>query len=355
MLVSVPFTRRTGLSLVALASLAACAVPTELPKYTTVWSVPAKTTSIAVSSFLPTGVTAMLDNSAFVVTMSPSTSTITRQLGQDCAACAASNGTTMAKPSFTGGGTANLAISANVGSALLVRDTLTVTITNGFNFDPIRPSAAARGSLIITVKSGATTIGTDSINGATTSLAAGAKLVRKIPLNGTVTGASGLQIVTMLNSPAGDPVAIDMSQPLTVTGSSGPLFVANAQVNLASQSVSAPPTELDLSGIDSTIIKHADSGSLVLAVDNPFAVTGNLSVSFIGGAFPITKSVALATGKSSPSIDFSKAEINALFGHHLSVTLSGAVSGNGITVSPGQGVSVASHLLIGVNVGGGSN
>ena len=233
-----------------------------------------------------------------------------------------------------------------------MRDTLTVTITNGFNFDPIRPSAAARGSLTITVKSGATTIGTDSITGSTTSLAAGAKLVRKISLSGTVTGTSGLQIVTMLNSPAGDPVAIDMSQSLVVTGSSGPLYVANAQVNLASQSVSAAPSELDLSGIDSTIIKHADSGSLLLAVDNPFAVTGNLSVTFIGGAFPITKSIALATGKSSPSIDFSKSEIDALFGHHLSVTFGGAVSGTGITVAPGQAVSVASHLLIGVNVGG---
>ena len=350
--VPVQFSRRTGLSLVALASLAACDVPTELPQYTTVWSVPAQTTSIAASSFLPTGVTAMLDNSAFVVSMSPSTSTITRQLGQDCPACVTSNGTTTAKPSFAGGGTSNLTFAANVASALLVRDTLTVTITNGFNFDPIRPSATARGSLVVTVKSGATTVGRDTIDGSTMSLPAGAKLVRKIPLSGTVTGANGLQIVTMLTSPAGDPVAIDMSQPLTVTGSSGPLFVANAQVNLVSQTVSAAPTELDLSGIDSTITKHADSGSLLLAVDNPFAATGTLTVSFIGGAFPITKSVALATGKSSPSINFSKSEINALFGHQLSVTLSGAVSGNGITVAPGQGVSVASHLLIGVNVGG---
>src|SRR5581483_9237204 len=56
---------RTGLCLVTLASLAACDVPTGLPKYDTEWNVPGKSTSISVNSLLPSGVSATSDNSAF--------------------------------------------------------------------------------------------------------------------------------------------------------------------------------------------------------------------------------------------------------------------------------------------------
>ncbi|MEP6493152.1 MAG: hypothetical protein ABJF01_10780 [bacterium] len=343
---------RAGLGLAALASLTACDVPTSLPNYGTLWNVPAKTTSIAVSSFLPTGVTAMLDNSAFVVAMSSSSTTIARSLNQDCSPCAAGNGSTMPKPAFTGGSSSSVTVPGNVMSATLLRDTLTVTITNGYNFDPIRPSASARGYLLIGVKSGSVTVGRDSLDGAVETLAAGAVRVRKIPLSGTMNGSSGLQIATTLNSPVGDAVTIDASRLFTVVASSGPMFVSNAMVNLASQTVTSAPSELDLSNIDSTISRHADSGSLLLTVDNPFGATGNLTVSFAGASFPISKSVPLAAGKSAPSIVFSKSEVNALLGHHLSVTFSGAVSGNAITVAPGQVVSVASRLQIGINVGG---
>ncbi|HTE44686.1 MAG TPA: hypothetical protein VK636_05535, partial [Gemmatimonadaceae bacterium] len=293
---------RAGLGVAALVSLSACDVPTSLPSYATLWNVPAKTTSITVNSFLPSGVTAMLDNSAFVVTASPSSTAIARQLGQDCAACAGANGSTVPKPAFTSQGTSGIAVPGNVMSATLLRDTLTVAITNGYNFDPIRPSAAARGYLIISVKSGAVTVGRDSLDGSSTSLAAGSVTQRKIPLSGTMNGASGLQISTTLNSPLGDPATIDASRLFTVAASSGPLFVSNAMVNLASQTVTAAPSDLDLSNIDSTISKHADSGALLLTVDNPFGATGNLTVNFVGAASPISKVVPLVAGKSSPSV-----------------------------------------------------
>jgi hypothetical protein len=343
---------RAGLGLATIASLAACSVPTDLPIFDQVWNVPAKSTTISVNSFLPSGVTSTSDNSAFVATVSPSTSIITRQLGQDCAACAAANGTTIPKPAFTGGGSATVALPAAATSVTLVRDTLTVSITNGFGFDPIRPSASARGWLTIKVSSGSTAIGKDSVDGSATAMASGAVLTRKIPLAGTVTGASGLQIVTVLNSPAGDPVLINTLQTMIVSGSTGTVFVSGATVNLASQSVTSSATDLDLSGVDSSITKRAGAGSLFLTVTNPFGVSGNLSVSFTGGSTPITKSITLATGTSTPSVSFTKADLKALFGHHVLVTFSGAVSGSSVTVAPGQAVSVASRLQVAITIGG---
>jgi len=340
-----------GLGVVALAVLAACAVPTELPTYDTVWNVPVKSTTISVNSFLPVGqVTATPDNSAFQVTVSPSSTSITRSLSQDCAACAVVNGLTAPKPPFSGGGTASLGLPGDVSTVTLVRDTLTVTITNGFNFDPIRPSASARGYFTIVVTSGANVVGRDSVDGATTALAANSTLVRKIPLAGTVSGAGGLQVTSQLNSPLGDPVVIDVSRQISLSASVGSVFVSSAQVTLANQNVSSPPTEMDLSGIDSTIVRRADGASLLLNIVNPFNATGNLKVDLAGSSV-ISKSIALTGGSSTPSVTFTRDEIRALLGQKVSVTFSGAVNGSNVTIQPGQILSVTSRLQLSLTVG----
>ncbi len=345
---------RTGLCLVALASLAACDVPTGLPQYDTEWNVPGKSTSISVNTILPSGVSVSADNAAFQVTVSPASTSIARQLGQDCSACAAANGQTIPKPAFTGSGSASVAMPSNVTSATLVRDTLTVTISNGFNFDPIRPSTAAgsaRGTLSIFVKNGATVVGRDSLDGATQSLAVGSSTVRKIPLSGSIDGSSGLTVSTILNSPAGDPVQINSASTITVTGAVGSFYVSSAKVNLASQNVSAAPSDLDLHGMGSQVTSHANGGSLFLTVDNPFAVAGNLTVAFNGGTQPVVKTIALAGGTTTPTVTFSKSELDALLGNDIQMTFSGNVSGTGVTVQPGQTISVSSRLQISINVG----
>ncbi|HVX42216.1 MAG TPA: hypothetical protein VHB25_21825 [Gemmatimonadaceae bacterium] len=345
---------RAGLCLAALASLAACDVPTGLPQYDTEWNVPGKSTSISVNSFLPSGVTTTGDNSAFQVSVTPSTTSITRQLGQDCAACAVANGQTIPKPAFTGGGTSSVSVPSSLASATLVHDTLTVTINNGFNFDPIRPSAAAgstRGALSIIVKSGGTIIGRDSLDGVTQSLAPGSSTVRKIPLTGGIDGASGITVSTILTSPAGDPVQMNSASSITVTGAVGSFYVSSAKVNLNGQNVTSSPTNIDLSGIGSQVTDHANGGSLLLTVTNPFSVSGTLNVTFSGGTQPIVKTVALAGGTTTPTVTFTKPELDALLGHDVQMTFAGNVNGSAVTVQPGQTISVSSRLQISINVG----
>lgn len=345
---------RTGLCLVALASLAACDVPTGLPQYDTEWNVPGKSTSISVNSFLPSGVSATGDNSAFQIAVTPSTTSIARQLGQDCGACAAANGLTIPKPAFTGGGSAAVAFPGNVASATLVRDTLTVTITNGFPFDPIRPSAAAgstRGALSIIVKNGGNIVGSDSLDGVVYAMAPGSTTIRKIPLTGSIDGTSGLTISTILNSPAGDPAQMNSAATLTVSGSVGTLYVASAKVNFSAQNVTSAPTELNLNGVGKQVSDRANGGTLLLTVTNPFSVAGTMNVTFNGGSQPVVKSIALAGGTTTPSVTFTKAELDALLGHDIQMTFNGTVNGTNVAVQPGQTISVSSRLQISINVG----
>jgi hypothetical protein len=343
---------RGGLCPLALVALVSCDLPTAAPIYDTLWEVPGKSTSISVNTLLPSGVQVTPDGSAFQVNVSPSSVTVGRSLGQDCSACAILNGMTAPKPPFSGSGNAAVALPSGLVSATLVRDTLALTITNGYNFDPLRPSATARGYLLVNVKSGSTTIGRDSIDGAVTPLAANATLQRKVPLSGTINGANGIQVVTTINSPAGDPVVIDVSRTIAVSGSVGGFFVSSAQVSVANQPVTASPSDLDLSNIDSTITKRVGGGSLLLKVDNPFNVAGNLSVTFTGASMPIQKSLTLAGGTTTPAIPFSKDELAAMFGRKVSVGFNGSVNGATVVVAPNQVVSVSSRLQVALTVGG---
>lgn len=343
---------RTGLYLGALVLFAGCDIPTALPIYETSWSVPAKTTTISVNSFLPANqVVATADNSAFLVTLSPSSTTITRSLRQDCSLCAAANGLSMPKPPFSGGGSASFGFPGNLAGATLLHDTLTVTISNGFNFDPLRPGAGAYGYLILSVLNGPTVVGRDSADGATTGLPASGTLVRKIPLSGSLSAASGLQVSMQINSPTGDPIVIDASRSISVTGSTGPVLVSSARVNLINQNVTASPSTIDLGGVDSSITRRVSGATLEMTVDNPFDVAGTLDIT-LHGASPIRKSIVLTAGITKPSMTFSQDEIQDLLGHNIAMTVAGTVSGSNVAVQPGQTVSVSSRLVLTLNVGG---
>jgi hypothetical protein len=343
---------RPGLYLGVLVLFAGCEVPTALPIYETTWSIPAKTTTISVNAFLPANqVAATADNSAFQVTLSPSSTTITRSLQQDCSLCVAANGLSVPKPPFSVGGSATFGLPGNIANATLVHDTLTVTVSNGFNFDPLRPGANAYGYLILTVRNGGTVVGRDSADGSSTALPASGTLVRKIPLNGTVSSAGGLQVSTQINSPTGDPVVIDASRSISVTGTAGPVFVSSAQVNLLNQNVAAAPSTIDLGGVDSSITKRVSGATLEMTVNNPFDVSGTLAIKLVG-ASPITKSFVLTSGMTKPSMTFTQDEIQDLLGHDVVMTVAGSVSGSNVAVQPGQTVSVSSRLVLTLNVGG---
>lgn len=343
-------------SVLPLILLAACDIPTSAPINDMRWVVPSQSTVIAVSNILPSGVAILGDSSGF--TVSASAASVTRALSQDCAACAAANGFVAPKPAFTGNASAGTPLPSDVASAALTGGTLQVNVTNNYTFDPIRPSAAAgaaRGYAVITVTNGTTVIGKDSVDGAVFALPAnGGSLARSIPLSGTITGASPITMSVVLNSPAGDPVLIDASKTIVVSATPANLKVATATVSVVNKTVSAS-TNLDLTGIDSTIITHVQSGGLLLTVVNPFNVSGTLTLRLTpAGGAAVVKSVPLTTGISTPSVTFSQAEIKSLLGHAVTVTFGGAVNSTGgnVIISPKQVVSVTAKLDLSIEVGG---
>lgn len=347
--------RAVGYAL-SLFTLAACDVPTSAPINDMRWVVPSQSVTIAVSDILPAGVSVTSDNTGFAV--AASTTSVTRALSQDCPACAAANGLVAPKPAFTGNASSSTALPSDVTSATLTGGSLQVNVTNNYTFDPLRPSAVAgspRGFALITVTSGSTVVGKDSVDGALFVLPAnGGTLARSIPLSGAISGASPLTMNVTLNSPSGDPVLIDASRSLVVTAAPANLKVASATVAVVNRQVSTS-TNVDLSSIDSTIIRHVQAGALLMTVVNPFNITGTLTVRLApNGGTPVVKSVSLATGTSAPSVSFSQSEIASLLGHNVTMTLSGAVnaSGGAVTISPKLAVSVTTKLDLSLEVGG---
>jgi hypothetical protein len=344
---------RRSLALAALVLMAACDIPTAAPSWDMTWNVPSQSTTLSVNSFLPTGVTANAGNTAFLVTVS--NVSISQTLAADCAACAPLNGLTVPKPAFVGAGTGSATLPSSVTAATLASDTLSVTVTNGFDFDPLQPTALAAGDtgwVVTTVTSGTTVIGKDSINGQTFAIGKnGASITRKIPLSGTVNGASGVTVSVTVDSPRGDAVTIHTAETISFTASVGTLQIASAVVNLGTTNITpGTPTTVDLSGISSSISKSVNSGFFILTIGNPLGVTGDLTATFTGGPSPVSKTLALsAATTSTDTLNFSSADLTNLLGYSQQLTFTGTVSGTAVTITPGETVPVSSRLQININ------
>jgi len=336
--------RRFRAALLALL-LTGCDYPTASPQWYTEWLVPVKTTRLMPTQLLPATVSAVADGSAFQVAVAPTT--LARSLGQLCSACGAFSGQNVPKPAFTATLADTLDLPASVSSAGLVGGTVSVAITNGFSFDPLRPSATARGSLTVTLTSGTTTVGTLTISGTDTALPAGTTLTRDVALsNGTVTG--GLVATLTLTSPAGDVVRVDPSQSFSVTVTPQPIRVTSVSVVVSQKTVSVQEATLDLSDVDQALIDRVHGGTLVVTVDNPYTVAGPLSLTISGGGLtsPLTKALNLTAGRSTQRIDFTLPEIKSMLGHAgLLVRATGTVSAPApVPVTPWQSVGITTEL-----------
>jgi hypothetical protein len=341
-----------ALSLIPLlALLGARDIPTAVPQVEQRWIVPAPSTTIAASSLLPAGVSILPDSSGFAVTLQPIT--ITRALSQDCSSCAAANGTTVAKPAFTVSASASTPLPSGLDTAIIAAGSLQVVVKNNYTFDPLRPSATSFGYAVVMITENGSIIGRDSVNGATVALPAGATLSRSIPLSGIVSAGQPVKVQVTLFSPAGDPVQMDASRTLVVTATPAGIQVTNPWIFVNAQQVISN-NALDLSGIDAAITKRVDAGTLLLDVSNPFGVTGALTVQLSAASVPtITKSLALTSGVSHPSIAFTQAEIQQLLGRNLTLTMSGPLSSAGaIPVTPREAVVVTTDLDLTLHTGG---
>ena len=347
-------------------AVVACEVPTSLPIWDTVWQVPADSAEVSVASLLPSSVTIVdLGGGVQAFSLALPAANYSTTLGSVCPACAAANGMRVPKPQFTMVDSTVIALPSDVASADIVGGTIDCTITNGFGFDPINPSATAHGWMRIDVRSGNALLAHDSVPGTAMTLPTNVGRFRSIPVLGTpaapVRIAGPLRVSITLFSPAGDSVTINTSQQFSVNAVANNFRVSQASVGVPSRSIPAQSDTVDLSGLKDVASGTINGGAFILTIANPFAVQGNVNVDVTApnGAH-VTKSLALplggpATQPATLRLDLTASEINSLVGQsNVEIALTGDVSAPGgpVTVTPSQKIVLNTMVEATITAGG---
>lgn len=356
--------RRVAPVVLAAVLAAACDVPTSLPNWDMTWDFPASNATITVGSFLPNGVSLTPNGAAFQANVN--TITLTRTLAQDCPQCTA--GVATPKPTYSATATsAATFLPAGIASALLAGDTVFVTMVNRYQFDPINPGAGATGSMMFTVTSGATTLGTLTLSGPTNTIPPnGATTTAKIPVSGTVTSA-GISFRVDVTSPQGSTITLSNTgaQQFTYTAhvgtnAQGQVAASSASLSLTNQVVRPNPTDFSFQFGSAD---RADSALVFVTIVNPFTVSGNLNVNFLGctdgnGNYfdscqtqttLVSRSVQVATGTTTATFKFGPVGAKALL-NAKQISFGGALSGT-TAVTPNQVVNVSNRVQLTMHTG----
>lgn len=369
--------RRPAAGMFALALVAAaCAVPTDVPNWDVIWNLPLPDSgqTIAVSSFLPNGVTLVgtAPTQSFQAAVS-SVPNIVRTLGAQCSVCTT---TTAPKPAFTAP-PATTVVTLTAGTALntavlAAGSQITVTMNNQFTFDPIRPPGGSPGTVTLAVTNGAATLGTATLGGTTTAIPAGQLTNVVIPLSGTINTASPIVVTMTMDSPAGaagSPVAMNVNHLFTV--SSVPVInVSQASVTIAAQPLQSRPQTLALNDgpLAAAEKRVADSastqGSMFLTIRNPLTVGATVTLTFTGTKevetdagtviqpiTPVVKTFALPTGAASGAattvqVDFSGQELRRILGSQLTAAMTGTTTAGSTVVLPTSSITIFSRLQV---------
>ena len=341
--------------MLAALAVSACDFPTEPPMWEQTWQVEGEEISLGVADVLPTDVTLSADGSEFEASIAGTSFELS--LGEMCADCAALNGLVVPKPEFSHSFSTTLPLPASLVSATLTGDQFALNMAHNLNFDPLRPSAdpgAERGFIVIEVTSGATIVARDTIHGDDVSFAPDVPLTPVIGIRpGDVSGDLGVDVFVF--SPAGDAAEIDTADSLGIEILPADLTLSQVTVEAGAIAVNADAAELDLSGVDSTLVNRVQSGALRLDISNPFDLEGTLQLEFDLGTSTIQKSFVLAPGTSSAAMEFTGDELQDLLeAGTVAVTASGTLGADGgtITVQPDDTMTMSSRLELVILVGG---
>jgi len=342
--------------LLTAAALGACEFPTEAPILDTRWIVPAEETRFGVDELLPGDVTLTPAGTAFLVDFDPVN--LAASLGTLCPLCVPANGLNVPKPLFDDDFASDIDFPAEVSAVTIVSGQVQLAITNGLNFDPIRPAAGQFGTITITITDSADgdILGTLLIDGATTAMAPSATLNRTLDLNaGTVNG--GLTTTVDVYSPLGDAVTINTALQVSATATPSNVVVSSVAIDVGGRSVDLEPVELDVEDIDSEVAERVQSGAIVLHVTNPFGIAAAAQITIDGPTIsPIQKAANLGSAATSTvTLTLTGPEIRSFLGQPDVVLSGNAVVDAAapiITVTPGQELLLTSDLDFTLRIGG---
>lgn len=345
----------------ALAILAAggCDVPTDPPALDSRWVVPADETRYGVGELLAQGeVDFNADSTAFVVNIDGVQ--VQETLSDICPVCAdpVAQGQTIPKPAFNDTLLAGLTFPSTVSAFSLTGGSVEVVIDNGLNFDPIRPSATATGSLTLEIvdSSDGDVVGTSILDGGTTSLPPAGTLTETVFLIPTSV-EEDLILRIAVNSPAGDDIVLDGDLALSASATPSDIQVGSVTVDVSSEIVTLEEVPLDAEDLDAELVDRVQEGALVLDIENPFGVSADFSLEIRGpGISTLTRDfVVSADATSRTSLSFTGAELQSFLGQPgVTIQGSGIVdpAAGSVTVSPDQEFVLEANLDITLRVGG---
>jgi hypothetical protein len=363
--------RRPEAGILALSLFVACAIPTEAPSWDMTWNLPVPdngTLNVGVGSFVPPGVT--IDSSAtprvFVAGVS-SVPSIVRTLGADCPSCPSA---TAPKPAFTAPlatSTITLVAGSSLTSGTIASGSqLIIAITNGFQFDPIKPPGGTAGTITFTLDNGGLTVGNPLvISGSASAIPPGQTTTFTMPLSGVISSSSPLTVKMTMDSPAGSaaqPVTMSPTQPFTAAITST-LRLSTATVTIGAQAVKSGLDTLDMSGMSNVKTRVRDTtgteGSMMITLTSPFTVGGSMNITFskppsdTGVFAPIVKTLFLqaATSATTPkttvdTISFSGTELRTILGRKVIANFGGNTAAGSLTVTPIQKITMSSRMQL---------
>lgn len=325
----------------ALVALAGCDVPTEPPIIQQRWIIPVDETALSVDELLPEGLT--VTGTAFDVTVDDVYAF--ESLGNLCPACAPLQGQTAPVPAFTGDFASTQSLPADLLSGVVASGSMDVLISNQFAFDPLFNG----GSIVITLRDQGTgrTLGELLLEDPTDELPAFGTVTRTVPIApGAISGP--LEALIAVDAPGGQNAFIDVTVLVEVTATTQSLLVSEATVDVGTRSVTLDEQVLDLD-LDSDITDRILGGTLVLEVDNPFAI--DLDGSLVIGATSKPFSIDGA-GPSTVSIPYTAAELRSFLGQTgVVLTGSGTAAGNAVTLGSGQRMDIKAKLDFTLEIG----
>lgn len=336
---------RGGLAALVV-TIAACDVPTGLPGWDTSWLVPGETTTIGVSELLPAGLTPNADSTAFLLQLDAFT--LTRTLSQLCPACPPVTATAP-KPAFNATVVDTIPLPADVKAVALAASAVTLQLTNGFSFDPIRPSATARGTIGIELTDGTRTIASDVVDGTSQAFPAGSTMTRSLTLApGAVSG--DVAVVVTIDSPAGDATQLDPNDSFTLFVPTTNVNVTEATIVASGIDVQSDPVNVNFAQVDDVVVDHVQAATMFLEIDNPFRVAGPLRITIAPESAPAiqTSATLRSDSTSTETVEFTTEEIRSILAGNNVLTVDGnvtAVAGE-LTVTPRKAITVMTRLAL---------
>ena len=159
------------------------------------------------------------------------------------------------------------------------------------------------------------------------------------------------------------PVAMNPNQPFTAVGVPT-LNISSATVAIAAQPITASATPLDLSQVDSTIIRrivddNQNRGTLYLTITNPLTIGAASTITFRSptgsspAITPITKNVTIAPATSgttptttTAAVNLTGAELRRMFGRDIEAVFGGTTQAGTATVTPTQKIAISSRIQV---------